>query len=157
MNRHNTRILAMMTLYQNDVIEHMKSKDEIELDNIKSLSFFDELDEDEKVEEGTLEVQETLYKRIVKGVLEHKEEIDSNIEKALTNNKYPLDRLSYVDRAIIRIACFEMMYTKTPAPVIINEAVEITKDYVDTDDFKASSFNNKVLDNLKEVVYGTNK
>ena len=41
-----------------------------------------------------------------------------------------------------------MIYTKEPKQVIINEAIELTKEYSDIDD-KQKAFTNKVLDNIK--------
>lgn len=72
--------------------------------------------------------------------------IDDVIESNLYN--YSLYRLSYLDKAIIRLATYEMIYTKEPKEVIINEAIEITKEYSDIDD-KQRAFTNKVLDNIK--------
>ena len=53
-----------------------------------------------------------------------------------------------MDRAIIRIATYEMMFTNTPTNIIINEAVEISKAYTDLDDGASSKFNNKLLDSI---------
>ena len=47
-----------------------------------------------------------------------------------------------------------MKYTSTPKNVIIDEALLITNDYADTDDYPAKKFNNKVLDNIKESLNG---
>ena len=68
--------------------------------------------------------------------------------------KWTIDRLSFVDKAILRLATYEMMYTSTPKQIIINEAIDITGDYVDTEDFPAKKFNNRVLDNIKESLNG---
>ena len=75
--------------------------------------------------------------------------IDETIEKNLFN--YKLYRLAYLDKAIIRLATYEMLYTKEPKEVIINEAIEITKDYSDIDD-KQKSFTNRLLDNIKNSI-----
>lgn len=82
----------------------------------------------------------------VKGVMESKVKIDSIISEALTN--YSLSRLNLVDRAIIRLAVYELLI-ETPAPVVINEAIEITKIYSDEGNHKAVSFNNRLLDKIK--------
>ena len=60
---------------------------------------------------------------------------------------YSLNRLSYVDRAIVMIAVYEMMNGLIPA-IAINEAIEITKEFSNLDDNKAKNFNNKLLDNI---------
>ena len=66
---------------------------------------------------------------------------------------YTLDRLSYADRAIIRLACYELKFMDTPKNVVIDEALEITKEYSNLDDNKQLKFNNKLLDKLAKVVY----
>lgn len=75
--------------------------------------------------------------------------IDETIEKNLFN--YKLYRLAYLDKAIIRLATYEMLFTKEPKEVIINEAIEITKDYSDIDD-KQKAFTNRLLDNIKNSI-----
>ena len=74
------------------------------------------------------------------------EKIDEVIEKSLTN--YSISRLNMVDKAIIRLATAELMDGKTPKNIIINEALEITKEYSDQGDHKATAFNNRLLDNI---------
>lgn len=73
-------------------------------------------------------------------------EIDATISKALIG--YSLDRLSNLDKAIVEYAVFEMQELKTPMPVAINEAVEITKLFSDLDDEKQHKFTNKLLQNI---------
>lgn len=73
-------------------------------------------------------------------------EIDETISKALIG--YSLDRLSNLDKAIVEYSVFEMQELKTPVPVAINEAVEITKLFSDLDDEKQHKFTNKLLQNI---------
>ncbi len=73
-------------------------------------------------------------------------EIDETISKALIG--YSLDRLSKLDKAIVEYSVFEMQELKTPVPVAINEAVEITKLFSDLDDEKQHKFTNKLLQNI---------
>ena len=47
-----------------------------------------------------------------------------------------------------------MKFTKTPKPVIINEAVEITKAYSNLDNNEQVRFNNRLLDSIAKVIYG---
>ena len=74
--------------------------------------------------------------------------IDEVISKSLKN--WTIERLSYVDRAIIRLAVYELLETKTPASIIINEAIEITKEYSNLDDEAQSKFTNRLLDEIKD-------
>ena len=85
-------------------------------------------------------------------ILEHLDEIDDVIESQLFN--YSLKRLAYVDRAIIRYATYEMMFTELAPEIILDEAIEITKEYTNMDDGKQHKFSNKVLDNIKKIVKG---
>ena len=89
-------------------------------------------------------------KTTINGILEHKETID----QALTDNivNWRLSRLSYVDRAILRLATYEMMYTETPIEIIIDEALNLTHLFSDEGDRKHVSFNNSVLENLAKFL-----
>lgn len=83
----------------------------------------------------------------IEGVLGYLDKIDDIIIKNLTNWK--INRLSFVDRAIIRFAVYELYYTDTPFEIIINEALNLTRKYSDEGDSKQVGFTNKVLDNIK--------
>lgn len=83
-------------------------------------------------------------KRLVQGVLEHKGNIDKLIEKYLIN--WTLDRISLVDKTILRIAIYEFIFEETiPHAVSINEAVELAHKYGDE---KSSKFINGILSNI---------
>lgn len=90
-------------------------------------------------------IQETL-----EGVSDHLDKIDEMISNNLTN--WRIGRLTYIDRAIMRCAVFEMYYTKTPSEIIINEALNITRKYSDEGDNKMVGFMNRVLDNIKKYL-----
>jgi N utilization substance protein B len=86
--------------------------------------------------------------RLVKGVMEHKEEIDKLIIKNVTN--WTLDRMAAVDRNILRFAIYELLYEEEiPPKVTINEALDIAKKY-STD--KSSAFINGILDKIHHTV-----
>lgn len=78
------------------------------------------------------------------------QDIDEIIENSLEN--YTLSRLSMVDRAILRLATFEMKYEKLPKEIAINEALELTKTFTNLDDNKQVKFNNKVLDKVSKTL-----
>ena len=64
---------------------------------------------------------------------------------------WSFSRLNKVDKAILRLATYEMKFCQeTPHKIIIDEAVELTKEFSDTGDGKARSFNNKVLDQISK-------
>ena len=83
----------------------------------------------------------------IKSVREVYEQIDEIITKNLEN--WTIDRLNYVDLAILRYATYEMKYLKLPANIAINEALEITKKYSNLDDDLAKKFNNLLLESIK--------
>ena len=87
---------------------------------------------------------------LITGVLENKEELDSKINKYLSN--WTLDRLSLVDQAILEVASFEILYTAIDIKIAINEALELAKKYSDD---KVKSMINACLDKIaKEKVNG---
>ena len=75
----------------------------------------------EEVIKDNLEIDNKYVRDIVHGVLEKKDELDQVISKYLDN--WDLDRLGKTDKAILRLATYEMMYYDTPKVVVINEAV----------------------------------
>ncbi|SHE45563.1 NusB antitermination factor [Seinonella peptonophila] len=69
------------------------------------------------------------YQQIVNGIQQHLNEIDQVIGKCLKSG-WSIDRIASIDRAILRIAFYELLYEQeTPIKVVINEAVEIAKSY----------------------------
>ena len=86
-------------------------------------------------------------------VIQYTFALDKIISTCLEN--YTIDRLNYMDLAILRYATYEMKYTKTPYQVAINEAIELTKKYTNLDDGKAKNFNNRLLDTIKNYLETT--
>jgi transcription antitermination protein NusB len=85
---------------------------------------------------------------ITKGVSDSIDEIDSIIIKFSINWK--LNRISCVDRNILRIAVFEMLFcSDIPNKVAINEAIEIAKKYGTSE---SGAFINGVLDSINKSV-----
>ena len=83
---------------------------------------------------------------LLEGWIQHREEIDEVIAKNARN--FEFNRLSAVDRNVLRIACHEILFrSDIPAPVAINEAIEIAKKYSTEDSGK---FVNGVLDNIRK-------
>ena len=68
------------------------------------------------------------FKQILNGINEHKLEIDEFIERYADN--WALERLPLLDRNILRIGIYEMLYEEEiPCSVSINEAIELAKLY----------------------------
>ncbi|MDD3711962.1 MAG: transcription antitermination factor NusB [Candidatus Izemoplasmatales bacterium] len=93
-------------------------------------------------EEIPSEINQTFF-----DLREKYQDLDLIISSNLSN--WTIDRLNYVDLAIIRYATYEMKYLKTPYQVAINEALEITKIYSNLDDDLAKKFNNRLLENIR--------
>jgi len=84
------------------------------------------------------------FQTIVSGVQDHQGSIDLEIEAAAENWK--LYRIGKIDLAILRIASFELFHCReTSHQIIIDEAVELAKDYGSQD---SASFVNGVLDRI---------
>jgi len=90
-----------------------------------------------------LEIDNEFVKEVVHGVLEHKEEITTVANKYLSN--WTIDRLGLTDQAILCIGIYELLYTDTPGIVVINESVELAKEYSDD---KVVKMINAVLDEV---------
>lgn len=68
--------------------------------------------------------------RIVKGVVEHIDQLNNIIEKAAP--EWPLNQISIIDRNVLRIGLYELLFAdraEVPAKVAINEAIELAKNY----------------------------
>lgn len=80
------------------------------------------------------------------GIMEHLTEIDALLNRHAKG--WRTDRLSRVSRAILRLGAYEVVYVeKIPAPIAINEAVELSKRF---DEPKARAFINGVLNAIKK-------
>ena len=90
------------------------------------------------------EEAETYLRRLVDAAMGHQQEIDAVLRKHLT--RWRLERLTVLDRAILRLAAAEILYfDDVPPKVSINEAVEIAKKFGDDE---AGKFVNGVLDSV---------
>jgi len=92
------------------------------------------------------EAEERLFADpLIRGALEHRDEIDERIKKHAKN--WDLHRIATVDRNVMRLAIYEMLYREDIPPVVsINEAVDIAKKFSTQDSGK---FVNGILDKLK--------
>ena len=64
---------------------------------------------------------------LVRKILKKQRKIDKEIEKAAP--AWPIDKLNKIDLAILRLAIYELEYEDTPPKVVIDEAVELAKEY----------------------------
>lgn len=83
---------------------------------------------------------------LVKGVLQHRSDIDALIERHSRNWK--VSRMSCVDRNVLRIAVYELLYCPDiPSKVTINEAVDVVKKFGTVE---SGAFINGIIDSIRK-------
>jgi N utilization substance protein B len=113
-NRHLARAIAMQSLYEWDF--YGGARDAVEI-------------MDRNLEEWAPNLDEKEFARsILNGVLSEREKIDTTISKFAPD--WPLDKITTVDRNVLRIGAFELLYNfDIPSKVAINEAIELAKTF----------------------------
>jgi N utilization substance protein B len=135
--RRKSRELALQALYQW---------------NITRQDPFLILDQ-QKVNFSPADEEDEFAQQIIVGVLEHYNHIDELIEKF--SEHWRLDRISIIDRNILRMAIFELLFREDiPPRVTLNEAIDLGKRFGSED---SSAFINGILDHIqKEVIHKPN-
>jgi N utilization substance protein B len=132
MNRHQSREKAIQVLFSIDMTQ---ADPQDVLTNLLE-------EDDEQSAQGAKSIE--FLTELVEGTLAHQAEIDQAISQYLRG--WTMGRLANVDRAILRLAGYEMMYRDDiPIKVSLNEAIELAKIY-GTDD--SPKFINGVLSSL---------
>lgn len=137
MKRNNSRIKALIVLYNYDLMNEIIDNDY--LNNLIQ-------------ENPDIEIDEEFFQEIVDGVVNNLDRINRIINLNLKN--WSLDRMSIIDRNLMRIATYEMLYTTTPKNIIINEILNLTHEYSELDEGLESKFNNKLLDQIRKSIDG---
>jgi len=100
-----------------------------------------------EMSQPTGEAERRAAEELARGVETHRAVLDERISAAALNWK--LDRMGYVDRNILRLGAYEIIFRPDVPPVVsIDEAVEIAKDYGTHDSPK---FVNGILNKIKET------
>jgi len=108
--RRRARVVALQTLFEVDSVHHSAES-----------VFAQRLAEESLPAKG-----EAFARRLVEGVVEHRQKLDTLISDIATD--WPLEQVAVVDRNILRIAIYEITVDRqTPVKVVINEAVELAK------------------------------
>jgi transcription antitermination protein NusB len=89
----------------------------------------------------------TLANQIFEGSVRACEELDTLLGQHAEN--WRPERMALIDRAILRMAAWELREGKTPAKVVVNEAVELAKTFSSQE---ATAFVNGVLDSLLKAI-----
>ena len=113
MNRSALRENTFKLLYSNEIQKDM-TDEQIEV----------------FLQENNIDNEEIMnhIKECFEGINTNIEEIKELIQKNLKEN-WTIERISKIDRAILKLAIYEMIYAKVPYKVVINEAVELAKKY----------------------------
>jgi len=130
--RRKSREFALQVLYQLNITKQ---------DATKALTQF---------QENFLPNEEAddFLKRLVLGVIEHYAELDQLIERYSEN--WRLDRIHMIERNILRMALFELLYCEEiPPKVTLNEAIDLGKRYGSEE---SGSFINGLLDRIQNEV-----
>lgn len=130
--RSHSREFALQVLYQIDI-----TGDDLE----QALTSFWKTQKDDP-DSSVKEFADVL----VKGTIANLAIIDQKVSERAKN--WQLKRMAVVDRNIIRLASYELLFCpQTPAKVVINEAIELSKRF---SDLEAAKFVNGILDKIKE-------
>ena len=114
--RHLARSIVLKTLYEWSFYEQKHNIADILERNLKE--FGQGIDEPE------------FAWKIVKGIVDHAEDIDEVLLKAAP--EWPLSQIALIDRNVLRLGLYELMYAdkeEVPPKVAINEAIELAKNY----------------------------
>jgi transcription antitermination protein NusB len=114
--RHLVRTVILQSLYEWDF--HKRDKDLVAILERNLEEFAPGIDEPD------------FAWRIMKGMADHLPEIDRIIVQAAP--EWPLEKIAIIDRNILRIGLYELMYAdpnEVPPKVAINEAIEMAKSY----------------------------
>jgi len=116
-NRHLSRSIVLQSLFEWD------------LNAIEKKQVIDVLDRN--IEEfAPNKTDRPFMEKLLDGILSKQPELDLIIEKAAP--EWPIDRISPVDRNILRLGLFELLFAdrkEVPAKVAINEAIELAKQF----------------------------
>ena len=116
-SRHLSRSIAMQSLYEWDF--NGKKSENLEKIVDKNIKEFGPGLEDD-----------SFVRQLVNGVIKSISQLDQIIEKAAP--EWPIDQINIVDRNVLRIGLYEILYSKkeeVPPKVAINEAIELAKNF----------------------------
>ncbi|EAI0844766.1 transcription antitermination factor NusB [Campylobacter coli] len=107
--------------------------------NEKNENFIDEFLNEKKIRNEQKNFTLSLYEGIIKNL----DDIDKNLNPYLNENE--IEKLGHIERAILRLGAYELLFTDTPSAIVINEAIELAKELANDNSPK---FINGVLDAL---------
>ncbi len=132
--------MATITHAREAVIQTLYAK---EMGNDDAFNQFDEILKDKKIKGSKAE----FARKLLEGILAHIEKIDEIIKNHLIG--WDFERMDAVDKQILRVGIYELLYTDTPYQIVIDEAVKIAKNFSED---KAKSFINGILDKVAKEI-----
>ncbi len=137
-SRHRSREVALQVLYALD-LSHPDLRDLASA----GAEAFESASENFELPEGA----RAFAKELISGVTTHRAALDEMLTEHARN--WRLARMATVDRNVLRVAVFELMYSTTPAAVVIDEAVELARRFGGE---KSPAFVNGILDAVAHAV-----
>lgn len=133
--RHLARIAVMQTIFEYEFLQNLEKPKK--LDTKSMLAY--------NIKQLSSKIKETDFANLTfEGVLKNLKKIHKIISEHAP--EWPVDKIAPVDRAILEIGVYEIVYSDDVPPVVaINEAIEIAKVYGDTNSPK---FINGVLSSV---------
>lgn len=144
-SRHLARGLALQTLYSLDINNRIHEVKTPYDEGFAGLT---------KDEEESLQSDVVLYALfIINGVLSHLDETDEMISRF--SSKRSIDNISYVDRNILRISIFTLLYCKDiNSSIVIDEAVKLSQEYSTEVNYR---FINGLLDTAVRYIHDSSE
>ena len=127
MGRSKNREDAFKLLYSLQLIKENDTKEQMEL-------FFEQ---ENIVDDNT----KNYINEIINGVEDNNSEIEKQIEENIKSD-WTLSRISKIDVTLLKLGIYEILYSKLPYKVVINEVVELAKKYAEE---TSPSFINGIL------------
>lgn len=137
--RHHDRSIAVSTLYSLDFKNALDTEPAL-------IDPFQGMNEEEV---SSLEEEDRIFIRfLVYGTLQHRAEIDELISKYSINR--PIEKIDLVDRNILRVAFYQMVFSKDIHPaIVIDEAVKLSQELSNDVSFR---FINGILDAARKDI-----
>ncbi len=110
--------------------------------NEKNENFINEFLDEKKIRNEQKNFTLSLYQ----GISQNISNIDENLNFHLNENE--IAKLGHIERAILRLGAYEILFTDTPSAIVINEAIELAKELANDNSPK---FINGVLDSLTKA------
>lgn len=127
--RHQVREAIVGLLYAQDI------------GNNDIFKYIDEIFEEKKIRNQQKEFADELCS----GIFENLSQIDATINKHL--KEWGLDKIGSIERALLRLGTYELLFTKLDSAIVINEAIELAKKFGNE---TSPRFINGVLDSIKK-------